>query len=180
MKAHAAEPWVEAPLQRFVDDARVSFAVLLHPNGQVLGQFGFTRAVDVMAACALVAAINASAAQLGRELDGRPFHELYHAGRTRQIFIADTTTPRGPLVLLAAFDAESSLGLVQLYFRELCTALVQAAPAPVAAVVASAGQASQSDALGANLERDLHHNLAVLFGRARPSAGAGGTPVPPS
>jgi hypothetical protein len=169
---------VEAPLQRFVDDARVSFAVLLHPNGQVLGQFGFARAVDVMAACALVAAIHVSAAQLGRELDGKPFRELYHAGRTRQIFIAEAATPRGPIVLLAAFDAESSLGLVQLYFRDLCTGLVQAAPAP--ADVTSAGAAPVHDPLGASLERDLHHNLAVLFGRARPSAGAGGAPVPPS
>jgi hypothetical protein len=105
---------------------------------------------------------------------------LYHAGRTRQIFIAETATPRGPIVLLAAFDAESSLGLVQLYFRELCTTLTQAAPAPAAAVAASATSTPQHDALGVNLERDLHHNLAVLFGRARPSAGAGGTPVPPS
>jgi predicted regulator of Ras-like GTPase activity (Roadblock/LC7/MglB family) len=176
MKAHAAESWVQGPLQRFVDDARVSFAVLLHPNGQVLGQFGFARAVDVMAACALVAAIHASAAQLGRELEGKPFRELYNAGRTRQVFIAETSTPRGAVVLLAAFDAESSLGLVQLYFRELCASLAQAAPAVTPGSVAVAEQ----DTLGASLERDLHHNLAVLFGRARPSAGAGGKPVPPS
>lgn len=73
MRAYVAEAWVEAPLQRFVDDAHVQFALLLHPSGQVLGQFGFTRAVDVMAACALGAAIHASAGELGRELDGHPF-----------------------------------------------------------------------------------------------------------
>jgi predicted regulator of Ras-like GTPase activity (Roadblock/LC7/MglB family) len=178
MKAHAAESWVQSPLQRFVDDARVSFAVLLQPNGQVLGQFGFTRAVDVMAACALVAAIHVSAAQLGRELDGKPFRELYHSGRTRQIFIAEAATARGPVVLLAAFDSESSLGLVQLYFRELCAGLAQAAPTP--AITAPAAAASEPDFLGANLERDLHRNLAVLFGRARPSITPGATPVPPS
>ncbi|HTG53845.1 MAG TPA: roadblock/LC7 domain-containing protein, partial [Gemmatimonadaceae bacterium] len=89
MRTHVAEPWVEAPLQGFVDDARVLFALLLHPSGQVMGQFGFTRAVDVMAACALAAGIHASAGQLGRELDGQPFRELYHAGRDRQIFIGE-------------------------------------------------------------------------------------------
>ena len=79
MRARVAEAWVEAPLQRFVDDARVQFALLLHPSGQVLGQFGFTRAVDVMAACALGAAIHASAGALGKELDGHPFRELRDA-----------------------------------------------------------------------------------------------------
>jgi hypothetical protein len=38
-----AANWVEAPLKQFVDEARVQLAVLLHPTGQVLGQFGFAR-----------------------------------------------------------------------------------------------------------------------------------------
>lgn len=164
-----AEPWVEGPLQCFVDDARVRFALLLHPSGQVLGQFGFTRAVDVMAACALAAAIHASAAQLGRELDGRPFRELYHAGRQRQIFISEASTARGPFVLLTAFDEESSLGLVQVYFRDFQRALAAAAP-PLEALVPP---------LGEDLERDLNRSLAILFGRLRPQ-GADGDPTNPS
>lgn len=157
MRARVAEAWVEEPLQRFVDDARVQFALLLHPSGQVLGQFGFTRAVDVMAACALGAAIHASAGELGRELDGHPFRELYHAGRERQVFIAEAPTARGALVLLTAFDAESSLGLVQVYFREFRDALQQAAPPPV----------ESGPALDGNFEQDLNRSLAVLFGRAQ-------------
>ncbi|HTL95261.1 MAG TPA: hypothetical protein VL157_06945 [Gemmatimonadaceae bacterium] len=157
MRARVAEAWVEEPLQRFVDDARVQFALLLHPSGQVLGQFGFTRAVDVMAACALGAAIHASAGALGRELDGHPFRELYHAGRERQVFIAEAPTARGALVLLTAFDAESSLGLVQVYFREFRDALEQAAPPPV----------ESGPALDVNFEQDLNRSLAVLFGRAQ-------------
>lgn len=160
MRASVAEAWVEAPLQRFVDDARVQFALLLHPSGQVLGQFGFTRAVDVMAACALGAAIHASARELGRELDGHPFRELYHSGRDRQVFIAEAPTAQGALVLLTAFDAESSLGLVQVYFRELRDALLQAAPPP----------AESGPALDGNFENDLNRSLAVLFGRAQPPA----------
>ena len=162
MRARVAEAWVEAPLQRFVDDARVQFALLLHPSGQVLGQFGFTRAVDVMAACALGAAIHASAGELGKELDGHPFRELYHSGRDRQVFIAEAPTARGALVLLTAFDAESSLGLVQVYFRELRDALQEAAPPAV----------ESGPALDGNFESDLNRSLAVLFGRAQqPAAG---------
>lgn len=162
MRARVAEAWVEAPLQRFVDDARVQFALLLHPSGQVLGQFGFTRAVDVMAACALGAAIHASAGALGRELDGHPFRELYHAGRDRQVFIGEAPTARGALVLLTAFDAESSLGLVQVYFRELRDALEHAAPPLV----------ESGPAFDRNFEHDLNRSLAVLFGRAQePAAG---------
>ena len=166
MRAAAAEPWVEVPLQRFVDDARVLFAVLLQPSGQVLGQFGFTRAVDVMAACALAAAIHASASQLGRELEGKPYRELFHAGRERQIFLAETPSGRGPLLLLTAFDAETSLGLVQVYFRDLRDALQHVAPLPP-----PAPDATPEVMLGPSFEQDLNRSLAALFGRA-PTAGA--------
>jgi predicted regulator of Ras-like GTPase activity (Roadblock/LC7/MglB family) len=162
MRAQVAESWVEIPLQRFVSDTRVLFALLLHPSGQVLGQYGFTRAVDVMAACALAAAIHASAAQLGRELDGRPFRELYHEGPQRQIFLAEANAGGGSFVFLAAFDGESSLGLVQLYFREFCARLGDAAPAA----------ARPTPVLAASFERDLDRNLAALFGRARPRDGS--------
>jgi predicted regulator of Ras-like GTPase activity (Roadblock/LC7/MglB family) len=156
VRTHVAEPWIEAPLQSFVDDAHALFALLLHPSGQVMGQFGFTRAVDVMAACALAAAIHASAGELGRELEGKPFRELYHAGRDRQIFIGDVPTTRSRFVFLTVFDAESSLGLVRIYFEELCALLERAQPplhveAPISNV---------------SLEQDLNRNLAILFGRA--------------
>lgn len=151
------EPWVEEPLRRFVDDARVLLALLLHPSGQVLGQHGFTRAVDVMSACALAAAIHASASALGEQLDGQPFAALHHAGRERQVFIAEARTARGRFVFLTVFDRESSLGLVSLYFDELRRALAAAAPAP---------EPDRGPVLAEHFERDLNLNLAVLFGRA--------------
>ena len=55
-----AANWVEEPLKQFVEDARVQLAVLLHPSGQALGQFGFVRSVDVMTACALSSATRGS------------------------------------------------------------------------------------------------------------------------
>ena len=155
MTIAVVEGWVEEPLKHFVQDARVIVALLLHPSGQVLGQHGFTRAVDVMSACALAAAIHATSGELGKLLDGRPFGAIHHAGRRRQVFLAPATTPRGPLVCLAVFDDATSLGLVQLYFTELRARLASVQPAP-----------AQAPALPADFERELNRNLAVLFGRA--------------
>jgi predicted regulator of Ras-like GTPase activity (Roadblock/LC7/MglB family) len=151
-----AAAWVEAPLKRFVDEARVQLAVLLHPSGQVLGQFGFARSMDVMTACALSAAIHASSAELGRLLDGKPFTGVHYAGKARQIYLASVPTAGGALVLLAVFDDESSLGLVQLFFKEFCAEVAAAAP-PASA---------DASALGGDFERELNRNLAVMFGRA--------------
>jgi hypothetical protein len=157
MTVTVAEHWVEEPLRRFVDEARVLFALLIHPSGQVLGQHGFTKAVDVMSACALAAAIHASGDALGREMESTPFGELHHGGAARQIFLARTPTPRGDLVLLSVFDRATSLGLVRVYFEELRGALATTAPA--------AGVAPE---IGANFEQELNRSLAALFGRARP------------
>ena len=156
MSVTVVEEWVADPLRTFVSDARVLLALLLHPSGQVLGQHGFTRAMDVMAASALAAAIHASAGELGRQLEGRPFTGLHHAGKLRQIFIAQVVTRRGPYIFLTVFDTGSSLGLVQLYFDELAERLADAVPMPV----------EQKPVLAVNFENDLNRNLAVLFGRA--------------
>lgn len=156
MSVAVVEGWVEGPLKQFVDEARVLLALLLHPSGQVLAQHGFTRAVDVMSACALAAGMFASAGELGRMLEGRPFAGLHHAGRTRQIFLGQAETPRGPYIFLTVFDAGSSLGLVQLYFEEFRARLAAATPPPE----------RQEPVLAEDFESDLNRNLAVLFGRA--------------
>jgi hypothetical protein len=153
----SVEPWIEEPLKRFVDDAGVVLALLLHPSGQVQAQHGFTRAVDIMSACALAAAIHVSSAELGRQLDGQPFGGLHHAGKARQVFLAETQTRRGPYILLTVFDNESSLGLVRLYFDEFRNNLARAAPTPVAPPAVT---------LAKDFERELNTNLNALFGRA--------------
>ena len=147
--------WAAEPLRRFVGDARVVLALLLHPSGRVVGQHGFVRSVDVMSACALAAAINATGGELGRMLDGAPFRELFHAGRERQIFLAAVPRAPEPLLCLAVFDENSSVGLVRLYFEELSAALAAAAP-PLAV---------RAPALTGGFERELDRNLAALFGR---------------
>lgn len=155
MKLSVAENWVETPLKQFVDEARVQLAVLLNPSGQVLGQFGFARSVDVMTACALAAATTASSAELGRQVDGKPFSGIHYAGKVRQIFLGQVPMRTGSLILLTVFDDESSLGLVQLFFAELCASIAVAAPA----------EAPAGAALAEDFERELNRNLAVMFGR---------------
>jgi hypothetical protein len=152
------ESWMEPPIRRFVDDAGVELALLLHPSGQVLAQHGFARSMDVMSACALVAGIHATGGELGRMIDGKPFHGLHHAGATRQIFVAEARSPRGAYIFLTVFGSESSIGLVRLYFDELVAALVAATPVTAAP--------APEPALAEHFERDLNRNLAVLFGRA--------------
>jgi predicted regulator of Ras-like GTPase activity (Roadblock/LC7/MglB family) len=148
--------WAEQPLTRFVDDARVQLAVLMHPSGQVLAQVGFQRSLDVQTACALSAAINATAGQLGRMIDDTPFRGLHYAGQERQVYLGRLVVRGSEMVLLAVFDTESSLGIVQLYLEELQANVAAAAPPPEPA----------TPALAEDFERDLNRNLSQLFGRA--------------
>jgi len=150
------EPWIETPLRQFVDDAQVLLALILTPSGQVLGQHGFSRAIDVMSACALAAAIQASSAELGRQLQGKPFGGLHHAGAARQMFLAAADTRRGQLLCLTVFDEATSFGLVQIYFAELANRLAAAAPTPAGPPPA---------VLAETFEQDLDRNLALLFRR---------------
>lgn len=155
MKITTAEPWIEAPLRRFVDDARSRLALVMHPSGQVLAQCGFTRAIDVMSACALAAAIHASAGELGRRLDGRPFRELHHPGPDRQLYLAYGETPRGAYIVLTVFDDESSVGLVRLFCEQFRRDLITAAPPLII---------PEGPLFNEHFERDLNRSIASLFG----------------
>jgi hypothetical protein len=121
-----------------------------------VAQAGFSRAVDVMSACALAAAVHATSRELGKQLDGGAFDGLHHAGVETQLHLAPVDTRCGAYICLTVFDAESSVGLVRMYFADLCRALAAAAPklAP-----------TRAPALGLDFERDLNRNLASLFGR---------------
>lgn len=147
--------WADAPLKRFVDDARLQLAILMHSSGQVLAQVGFQRRLDVQTACALSAAINASAEHLGGMVDGHPFRGLHYAGAARQIYLGQVPARGTMLLVLAVFDTESSLGIVQLYVKELLANVEAAAPE----------ESDAAPALAENFEQDLNRNLAQLFGR---------------
>lgn len=156
MTARAVEPWTLAPLQTFVKEAATRLVLVMTPAGQVLAQSGFSRAMDVMSAAALSAAINASTAELGKLLGQTPFAALTYQGERHGIFLAGLATGRGPLLALAVYDLDvSSLGLVQLFFEQFVTELQAASPA----------QAVPKQVLAADFERELSDSLNTLFGR---------------
>jgi len=80
MTVHAVEAWTVEPVTAYVHEAGARLVLLMTPAGQVLAQYGFTRAVDVMSAAALGAAIMASTTELARQLGRPPFAALNHQG----------------------------------------------------------------------------------------------------
>jgi len=149
-----AEGWVAAPLTKLMEDARLISGVLLYPTGRAVGQFGFSNAADVMSICALTSAINASSRELGRQLDGKPFYELHHAGAERQVFMARAMAGGQEFLFVGVFDQESSLGVVEIYFGEFQKSLEKLRPERQAAVPIKAG----------DFEGELNRSLDALFG----------------
>ena len=149
-----AESWVEAPFGRFVDDARLRSGVLLLTSGRVLAQFGFSGADEVMSICALASAINASSRELGRQLDGKPFSDLHHAGGERQLYMGQCKAGGQDYIFVGIFDAESSVGVVETYFSDFSRSLE-----------ASWQDAGRTEAgKSADFEGDLNRSLDALFG----------------
>ena len=149
-----AEPWVAEPLRRLMDDARLISGVLLYPTGKAVGQFGFSSAADVMSVCALTSAINASARELGRQLDGKPFLEMHHAGADRQVFMARCSASSNEFLFVGVFDRESSLGVVEIYFEEFQKAIAKLTPQ---AEIRGKGPSG-------DFEGELNRSLDALFG----------------
>jgi predicted regulator of Ras-like GTPase activity (Roadblock/LC7/MglB family) len=149
-----AEPWVAGPLRRLMDDARLISGVLLYPTGKAVGQFGFSNAADVMSVCALTSAINASAGELGRQLDGKPFVEMHHAGADRQVFMARCLAGQHEFLFVGVFDRESSLGVVEIYFEEFQKAIATLTPQ---AEIRGKGPSG-------DFEGELNRSLDALFG----------------
>ena len=144
--------WLDVPLRRFVQDSRVQRAIVLRPDGVVLGQFGFQSSAEVRTACALAAAINASGKELGNQLGGSPFLGLHQGGRTQGVFMGACAAGGKECLLLAAFDRESTLGLVRLYFGEFRDSLGNVDGIPI------------RHEEPRDLDVDLNSSLDALFG----------------
>ncbi len=151
----AIEPWVTEPLGTFLTESSARLTLLMTSSGQVIAQHGFTRALDVMAAAALGAAIMASTSELARTMGWTPFTVVAHQGTGQGHFLAQFETPRGRWIGLVVFGKETSLGLVQLFFDRMVQELVAAAPqdGPAEPVLAQ------------NFEHELNASLRSLFGR---------------
>ena len=156
MTTRAVEAWTLAPLVRFVKEAGARLVLVMTSAGQVLAQSGFSRAVDVMSAAALGAAIMASTDEIARHMRQPAFAALNHQGERHGIFLAGVKTGRGRLVALVVYDLDvSSLGLVQLFFEQLAAELDAASPK----------DSVPKQVLAADFERDLSDSLKTLFGR---------------
>jgi hypothetical protein len=156
MTTRAVEAWTLEPLVSFVKEASARLVLVMTSAGQVIAQHGFSRAVDVMSASALGAAILASTEEIARQLKQPPFAALNHQGEKQGIFLAAVPTARAKLVVLAVYDLDaSSLGLVQLFFEQLAAGLQAASPK----------EAVSKQVLAADFERELSDSLNTLFGR---------------
>ena len=141
------------PMETFVRESRVRTAILLNHAGQVLARHGFTRSYDVTNVAALAAAAHASAHALAELTGAGRWMHLHHAGRETQLFLAPIETGDSQLVLVAIFDDESTLGLVQLFFDRLVEAIQE--------VPELSGPVPTGDADG--FERDLEAGIERLL-----------------
>lgn len=145
---------LEAPVERFAREAGLRLVLLINESGQVLAQRGFARALDVMGVAALGAGINASSRALAQLLGMGGFGHLHQGGASAQVFIGPFRTPAEPLIAIAVFGEDSSIGLVQVFFAEF-TAQVSRLPG-------WSEVRPTTDA--AAFERDLEAGLENLFG----------------
>lgn len=116
---HRLADALEEPMKVFVRESRVRTAILLNQAGQVLAQRGFSRGFDVSSVAALAAAAHASARPLAELTDSDRWSHLHHAGADKQLLLAPFTVGDHELILVAIFDEDSTLGLVQLFFDRL-------------------------------------------------------------
>ena len=130
--------------------------LLTTSSGQVVAQHGFTRALDVMSAAALGAAIMAEHGGAG-PADG--LRRLALAARTRDrrggSSCRRSTCRRAAGSGWWCTTADSSLGLVRLFFDRLVEELQAVAPA----------EAPAREVLAADFENELNASLRSLFGR---------------
>jgi predicted regulator of Ras-like GTPase activity (Roadblock/LC7/MglB family) len=110
---------LRGPIQQFVRESRARIALLVSGAGQVLAQHGFARGYRVMNVASLAAATHASSRALAELSGAGRWEHLYHGGRERQLFLAPLRTPVEELILVVIFDADSSLGIVRLFYENL-------------------------------------------------------------
>ena len=141
------------PMETFVRESRVRTAILVNRSGQILAHHGFARGFDVTNVAALAAAAHSSAHALAELTGAGRWMHLHHAGEENQLFLAPFGTGSNQLVLVAIFDQQSTLGLVQLFFDRLAEAMAEI-PELAERLPESEAAAFESD-LEAGLERLL-------------------------
>ena len=81
-----------------------------------------------MTACALAAAVHATAGELGRQLDGRAFRGLHHSGAEKQFYLAPRGNGARTYICLTVFDRRELAGARAHVFRRSVSGAEAAAP----------------------------------------------------
>ncbi|MEX2582003.1 MAG: tetratricopeptide repeat protein [Gemmatimonadota bacterium] len=115
----SAAPALDEAIERFVRETRVRLVLIIDHSGQVVAQQGFTRELDLAAFASLAAAVHAASGELARLLEQEAFAQLYQGSGEHQLFMGDLALPPAPLLLLAVFGADSTIGLVRAVYGEL-------------------------------------------------------------
>ena len=144
---------LKEPMKTFVRESRVRMAILVNQAGQVLAQQGFSRGFEVNNVAALAAAAHASAHPLAELTESDRWSHLHHAGVEKQLFLAPFVVGQEPLIPVAIFDDDSTLGLVQLFFDRLVEAVQE--------IPELQGRLRSEDA--AAFERDLEAGIERLL-----------------
>ncbi|HSH45299.1 MAG TPA: roadblock/LC7 domain-containing protein [Longimicrobiales bacterium] len=148
---------LEDPMRQFVRESRVRTAILVNRSGQILAHHGFSRGLDVTNVAALSAAAHASAHALAQITGAGHWMHLHHAGQEQQLFLAPFALRGGDeLVMVAIFDQDSTLGLVQLFFDRLTEAIL--AMPELGGKLPTGDVNAFEDDLGAGVERALSEN----------------------
>jgi predicted regulator of Ras-like GTPase activity (Roadblock/LC7/MglB family) len=114
---------LEGPMAEFVAESRVRTALLISHSGRVLAQHGFSRRLDLTSVASLAAAAHASAQAVAHLVEMEGWSRVHQAGRDQQLFLAPIQAGDQELVLVAIFDRDSTLGLVQLFFDRLVASI---------------------------------------------------------
>ena len=144
---------VKEPMKRFVRESRVRIVLLVNRSGQVLAQHGFARGFELVNVASLAASAHAAAAALAGLVHARRWTHLHHAGKERELFLAPFRTPQEELILVAIFDADTSLGVVRLFFDELAAEVAR---------LPAFHEATESVS-AENFERELDAGLDRIF-----------------
>ena len=158
----AAGRLLGAPIDTFVLETRVRLALVADTSGRIILQRGFSKDLELASFASLAAGINAAGTELARMLGESSFEQLYQGRAEHQIFLGTLPTPHGPLLLLATFGAETTIGLVRALHEEL-VASVRGLVWPAA--TRTVAPESLDSGLAAGLDR-------ALAGRGEPVGGS--------
>jgi predicted regulator of Ras-like GTPase activity (Roadblock/LC7/MglB family) len=113
---------IDAVLARFLSDSAAGAVLLIDRSGQPLAQAGTTvSAPDTASIGALAAGAFSSTAALAQLLGENEFSVLFHEGARESLHVS---TVDEATILLAIFGDHTTVGMVRLFAREACAAIV--------------------------------------------------------